>query len=114
MVTGFHRAFCSTDSRRADKHSIRRSSVCSNASPPFISNREYREPPSGDVGAGGDFPNSPVNLEHIFGLECEMIVSLEIRGWGGTEYCALGRWFVLGYSTSSTWAVSSGGGAPAS
>jgi hypothetical protein len=26
----------------------------------------------------GNFPNSPVNLEHIFGLEGEKIVSLEI------------------------------------
>ena len=27
----------------------------------------------------GDFPNSPVQLQHIFGLEGDKIVSLEIR-----------------------------------
>src|SRR5690242_3053447 len=28
----------------------------------------------------GDFPNSPVNLEHIFRLQGDKILSLEIRG----------------------------------
>jgi hypothetical protein len=27
----------------------------------------------------GDFPNSPVNLEHVFGLRGEKIASMEIR-----------------------------------
>ncbi len=27
----------------------------------------------------GDFPGSPINLDHIFEIECDRIVSLEIR-----------------------------------